>query len=149
MLRNRIAKLTGDWRVVEDLMQDLFVKIYRNKSKLSGDKAANYLMMSASNIARDYLRKLDREKSLAENLVPDYGTPETLSIMNERLEFYENHVRPYLKTLPETQREALLAYANGDNLAQEARKLNIPRTTYRSRRNAGLRKLQEKLPNSR
>ena len=145
-LRRRIAKLTGDWQVVEDLMQDLFVKVYRNRSKLSGDLLVNYMMSSASNIARDCLRKLKREKLIVEDSFQNYDNPEDLVILNERLEFYESQVEPKLGALPDAQKEALLAYANGDNLAYEARKLGVAYATVRSRRDAALKKLREEIP---
>ncbi|MDA2933456.1 RNA polymerase sigma factor [Acidobacteria bacterium AH-259-D05] len=142
-MRKRIVKLTQDRETAEDLIQDLFVKVYRNRSKLSGDSVTNYLMRSASNIARDYLRKLKYEKLIVEDSFQSRDNPEDLVILNERLEFYESQVKPKLEALPEIQKEALLAYVNGDNFAREARKLGVPYSTVRSRRDKALKKLRK------
>ncbi|MDA2933573.1 RNA polymerase sigma factor [Acidobacteria bacterium AH-259-D05] len=144
-LRRRIAKLTGNCQVVEDLMQDLFVKVYRNRSTLSGVGVEHYLMRSASNIARDYLRKLKHEKLVVRDSFQNHDNPEDLLMLNERLEFYESQVKPRLEALPNYQKEALLAYTNGNNLAREARKLGVPYSTVRSRCNAGLDELRKEV----
>jgi len=139
------VKLTQDSEVVDDLIQDLFVKVYRNKKKLSGISVHKYLMTGATNIARDYLRKIKRRTFVEEVNWIDCETPEDWYAVTERLEFYRTEIKPRIEALPEPQKQAVLAYANARNLAREARNLGIAYTTFKSRRNTGLNKLRGEL----
>ncbi len=50
-LGKRIRKMTGRSEIVEDLLQDIFVKFYQKAGKLESSYAGRYLMRSATNIA--------------------------------------------------------------------------------------------------
>ena len=56
-LRARITTLIGNTDSVEDLLQDLFLKVYPKAAKLDAQGAPKYFMRAASNVARDYLRR--------------------------------------------------------------------------------------------
>ena len=144
-LKNRLARLIGNPQDVDDLLQDLFVKVYRNRESFPLDYAAQYLMKSASNLARDYLRKVRGSKPVGEVQFVDLQTPETVYVVGERSEFYRKILELELERLSEEQREALLAYCFGDNLTEAVRRKGVPYTTFRSRRDAAMKILRDRL----
>ena len=144
-LRGRLRTLAGHSAPVEDLMQDLFVKVYPKASRLQVDFALRYLMTAASNLARDYLRRIRRKKVPAmQELKPD-PTPFDSYRINEKTDLYTRRVRPLIEHLPKPKREAIELLLDGRPRAHLARELRIPPSTLRSRQLAGIDLLRKHL----
>lgn len=113
------------------------------------DRASNYLMRAAGNVARDYLRARQRRCDTAEmpekTVAGGFMTAEEAYVVTERAGFYETRVRAAMDRLPVEQRDALQAYCSDENLAREARRSGVSYSTLRSRMQAGLSRLRRDL----
>jgi RNA polymerase sigma factor (sigma-70 family) len=144
-LRSRMGALAGYSAPLDDLLQDLFVKIYRNAEKLERGHAPRYMMRAASNLARDYLRKIQRQSTPEPGLSVVYDTPDETLQTRERQAFYSENVVPLIERLPEANRQAIRAFLTDRPRDRNARDLGIPSTTLRSREIAGINRLREQL----
>jgi RNA polymerase sigma-70 factor (ECF subfamily) len=76
----KIRRLVKSQAITEDILQEVFLAIWNNRSKLNMDKSlCSYLFCVAANKCNDYFRRIKRErKLLKELLVPDmsYDSPE-------------------------------------------------------------------------
>ena len=143
-LGKRIRKLTGRSEIVEDLLQDIFVKFYTKAEKLERSYAGRYLMRSATNIAIDYLRRQRRTYESSE-WWPDRRTPYHVYEEAEREQFYVSEVVPAIETLSNDEREAIGLYTTDRTRADAARDLGIPVPTLYSRQMKAIKKLRRKL----
>lgn len=69
-----ILRLTGDREASEDLMQEVFLKLYRAPPGPEVRKPRAYLFQSARNLALDALRRRPREETL--DVLPDLPHPD-------------------------------------------------------------------------
>jgi len=143
-LRNRMGVVTGYTAPLDDLLQELFLRVYRKAEKLRPDYAQRYMMRAASNLARDYLRAESRERARTYEITPG-PTPFDDCLAKERLAFYHESVAPLVENLPARNRQAIRAYMEGRTRSDTAKELGIPSTTLRSREIAGLKRLREQL----
>ena len=143
-LKARLFNVAGPEAPLEDLLQDVFVRVYAKADRLRPDFAQNYLMRTASNTARDYLR---RHSSLPvfEPLLANRETPYELRTRGELQDFYERELRPAVAALPDRQRESLEWYLNEEPRRNHARRLSMPETTLRSRELVALNNLRNHL----
>ncbi len=144
-LEARIRKLTGRADLAEDLLQDVFVKVYPKAEQLDSSYTVKYLMRTASNVARDYLRQQYRWKT--EYGVPEYSheTPYDTYLRKERENLYVHEVLPVLKSLPAKQQEAMNSYMSDTSRSDMARRTGIPYATLRSRQESALTNLKKRL----
>ncbi|WP_438422569.1 RNA polymerase sigma factor [Aquimarina macrocephali] len=109
LLRNYIYYKFGDLEQAEDIVQDAFIKLWNNCSKVSIDKAKSYIYTIATNLGisvtrhqkvrfkyRDYItqRKTDI----------NHESPEFIALEKEYMEKLKNAIAD----LPERQREVFL-----------------------------------------
>ncbi|WP_316795522.1 RNA polymerase sigma factor [Pedobacter agri] len=71
--KKRIAanlyRLLKSWDEVEDILQELFIKIWKNRSTLQTDKKFEaYLFTIAANLVNDHFRKMAKDQKLSEEL---------------------------------------------------------------------------------
>ncbi len=143
-------RITGNATQAQDVMQDVFVKVWRKPEKFDAKRGelGSYLRLMARSRALDLWRESqaagrasDRLKLVVEKQearVEDRPEP-----MAER-ESQRSAVRDALRTLPDPQREAVvLAYWGGMTADQIARKAGVPLGTAKSRIRLGLAKLRE------
>lgn len=65
-----LRKMTRDTDLAEELLQQVFVKIWEKRSKLEADKIFTcYLYRIADNLVSDYHRKVRRDKKAMETLL--------------------------------------------------------------------------------
>ncbi len=105
-LRNFLYYKSGDMQAAEDLVQDSFVKLWQNCSKVSLAKARSYLFTIANNlflntVARTKVKlKFDQSNTArAETRTPEY--------LLEEKEFSER-LEAAISNLPEDQRTIFL-----------------------------------------
>ena|SRR5690242_9525071 len=72
----KIRRLVKSQAITEDILQEVFLAIWNNRSKLNTDKSfCSYLFCVAANKCNDYFRKIKRErKLLKELLVPEMSS---------------------------------------------------------------------------
>jgi RNA polymerase sigma-70 factor (ECF subfamily) len=135
--------LCWDQLVAEELTQDVFVNVYRSRSRyLPTARVRTYLYRIAHNLWIDHVRRQrhhlsldagmgDRSLRLVDVLKsPDAADPDSLS----RDEIIRQRIQESLDTLPEGQREVfVLANNHGMKYHDISEVLGIPEGTVKSR----------------
>lgn len=147
--------LCWDQLVAEELAQDVFVNVYRSRSRYQATaKVRTYLYRIAHNLWIDHLRRQKRHLSLdAElgeqslrliNVLKAPDQPE--ADRGDRDQVIRTRVHEALGNLPEGQREVFVLANSHEMKYQEiAAVLNIPEGTVKSRMHNAVRALREQL----
>lgn len=99
-----ILRILRDRNLAEDVLQELFVKLFRTPPPASVRKPRAYLFQSARNLAIDALRRRPEEAELDEQTpVPDHTEAQV-----ERLD-----LRAALDALPLTERQIVSLHIDG------------------------------------
>jgi len=139
--------LDGDRAQAEDLVQETFLRLLRQRTYTSGRAFKPWLYAVATNLARDH-RRVARARPAGPGdevlaLLPDRGpSPEQRAVAAAEAQ----RVAAALDRLGDDVRATLvLRYANDLTLADIAAALDVPVGTVKSRLNAGTRRLRELL----
>jgi RNA polymerase sigma-70 factor (ECF subfamily) len=142
--------VAGDRPLAEDLVQEAFLRLIRQRSYSSGRPFKPWLYAIASNVARDHFRSSGRhdaalgEDALAGLADPRPG-PERLSEAGES----NRAVAVALSRLGHEYRAALiLRFFHDMSMQSIAETLGIPIGTVKSRLSVGTRQLRELLQDS-
>jgi RNA polymerase sigma-70 factor (ECF subfamily) len=138
------ANLLAEANAAEDVVQDVFISFVQSVEKfhLRGS-LKGYLATCVANRARDYLRKKQRQKTVAvdraSQIASNLDEPVQLVANNEELQ----HLSQAMTKLPYEQREAVVLHLHGDLKFRQIAKLqNVPIKTAQSRYRYGLDKLR-------
>ncbi len=154
-LTNYIYRFLGDMKECEDLLQETFLRVYRNRHSYRRiAKYSTWLYTIAGNLARSEYRKRKRRRLYSlqsvnrddeeyeveipdEQFSPDKHTESTIQ---------DHHIQEALKQIPEEFREVVVL-RDVQNLAYEeiAEITGLPMGTVKSRINRGRTKLQSLL----
>lgn len=146
-------RILGDRERAEELLQEVFVRAWRNARKFSEGKGTyiTWLLSITHNMAIDDIRRHNRRPKKAESADPvlmltnvqDRGpTVEEQAILGNTSAM----VREALDQLPEAQRSALeLAYFHGLTQKEIAELQNEPLGTIKTRMRLAIKKLREYL----
>ena len=99
-----ILRILRDRNLAEDVLQDLFVKLFRDPPPPSVRKPRAYLFQSARNLAIDTLRRRPEESELNERT----PAPDHTEAQAERLD-----LRAALDALPLAERQIVSLHING------------------------------------
>ena len=117
-----LQRLTGDEDVAEDLAQETFVRLLRQK--IPEDEIRPWIFTVAMNLVRDRARKSERRLRLlstAPELVTRPPLPDEQTERNERI----GRVRGVLDRLPERDRQLLLMREEGFKYEEIARVVGV------------------------
>lgn len=125
----------------EDIVQDVFLKLFRSSESLSSVRnVKHYLIRSISNACRDFHRRsqdtLPLEKADKE------------SVQDDDLKMYEEYLRitALARTLPPEQREVLyMKCIDGLKFREISDILDIPEATVKSRYRYAIQGIQKQL----
>ena len=151
-LANYIYRFLSDMKECEDLLQETFLRVYRNRHSYRRiAKFSTWLYTIAGNLARSEYRKRKRRRLYSlqsvnrddeeyeveipdEQFAPDKHTESTIQ---------DRHIQDALKQIPEEFREVVVL-RDVQNLAYEeiAEITGLPMGTVKSRINRGRTKLQ-------
>lgn len=68
-MAGRLFSLLKSWDLVEDVLQELFIKLWQKRENIDTEKAIDaYLYRIATNLVNDYFRGISKDKKLAEEL---------------------------------------------------------------------------------
>lgn len=140
-LRVFILNKTHNPADADDILQDVFVKILRNKDKV--DRAKNlrpYLYSMVRNAVYDHFRSKRPASDISD--IQEPLTEEESRSLNETIA--DCCVRPFISKLPEAYRDALLITEFEDVSQKElAERLHISYSGAKSRVQRGKEKLKE------
>lgn len=145
----RIRAVLRDEAQSEEVMQDLFLEVWRQAARFDARRggAVAWIMARAHARAVDRVRSVvaDRERDLRVGLrdhLPEYDSVvESIEVRGDFL-----RVARALRRLTAVQAEAVvLAYRDGYSHAELAEKLGVPLGTIKSRIHDGMRHLREDL----
>ena len=150
-----LFRFVGDERQVEDLLQETFLRVYRNRhSYQSFAKFSTWLYTIAGNLARSEYRKKKRRRHYSIHATnregEDYEMPlpdESFAADKETEQGIHHHyLQSALDQIPEDFREVVIL-RDVQELAYEeiAEITGLPMGTVKSRINRGRTKLQELL----
>lgn len=126
----------------EDLVQELFVKVWRNRENLDPNQSIKaYLYQAANHLMIDYFRKKNPVQG-AQELLPEHRT---VSVEEDNFE-KRAHIEKALADLPEAQRHVfVLSRFEGLRYTEIASVLNISVKTVETHMNRALKKLRHQL----
>ncbi len=139
----------GDHHLAEDLVQETFLRLIRQRTYAAGRPFKPWLYAIAANLARDHFRSRSAAAPVARDLEmlgladPAPG-PESTAITSDS----DRLVMSTLMLLPHEYRATiLLRFFQDMSLADIANATNVPLGTVKSRLSVGTRKLRELLSN--
>lgn len=100
-----ILRITRDRSLSEDVLQEVFLKLYRSPPDLSVQKPRAYLFQTARNLALDALRRRPAQVGLDE--LPDLPAPDPVD-WDRRLD-----LERALAALPPEERQLVVLHLNG------------------------------------
>jgi RNA polymerase sigma-70 factor (ECF subfamily) len=137
--------LGGDWPLAQDLTQETFLRVLRQRDCRGQRPFKPWLYAIATNLARDHFKSAASRRVspldplVAAGLVADDAGPEALALARER----GQAIMAALAALGEEYRVTLLLRFYGDlSLREIADALDIPIGTVKSRLTMGLRRLR-------
>jgi RNA polymerase sigma-70 factor, ECF subfamily len=139
-----VYQLTTDLQILDDLTQDVFLKVHRNLSKFRGDaKFSTWLFRIAYNVCQDHHRRRGRNHRVVslpvEDLPISAPDEEILSGVDR-----EELVSRALETLTPDHRAVVILHDLQEKPQEEiAQILEVPVGTVKSRLFYGRRKLKE------
>src|SRR5437868_1754159 len=125
-------RVLGDTTQAEDILQDIFMQIWRNPSSFDASRGslAAWLAVIARHRAIDYLRRRRPETDIEEVIVSVDTHLDQVTDRNLTL----NRVRTVVETLPAEQRKPLeMAFFEGLTHAEIAAKTGEPLGTIKTR----------------
>lgn len=139
-------RFVADTDVAAEIVQDLFVKLWMGREKLSINTSfESYLLRSIRNSAITYINK---ERSHAETNLKVYGDQIENNDPSEELQSknLEASYRAVLAAMPEKRREVFLASRyEGLKYAEIAEKLGVSLKTVEAHMGAAIKQLKEGL----
>ena len=142
-LRRFVRRLIGKSDAEDDIVQDVFIALYRKLDDVDADQGLKpYLYRMVRNRAYDELRKQGRYHIYSLDAEPTeaYASFETIPAENDEPEevahwlMIQLEVREAMERLPESQRQALILFAEeGLTYAEIAEAMNTSLGTIKSR----------------
>lgn len=146
-LRNRAFNITGDLDAAEDIVQDVFIKIWKNHEKIIlGDSIIGYLMKATTNTALNYLKKRNRFEQIREEV--GYTLDKNMSVAGDpaHLEELRTSIRKAIDKLPPKCKVIyLLCRHESHSYAEIAEQLDISIKTVENQMGIALKKLRNDL----
>ncbi|MDD2197775.1 MAG: RNA polymerase sigma factor, partial [Bacteroidales bacterium] len=137
---------TGSYADSQDIVQNVFIKLYNNNGNLSSIKnVKHYLYRSITNACFDFHRKSRRQKfePIETAILPSQMYERGASEVLIQFEEYER-LEELLKVLPEEQSEVIrLRIFDNLGFVEIASILETPVTTIKSRFKYGIDKLKD------
>lgn len=139
-LHNYLYRWFWDPRMSEDLIHDVFERIWRRRSKVDAAGLDALVWTALVNLARSRYRRAQRWKwAPLPSALLSLSNPESVALSDER----DSRLRSAMYQLPDSAREALLLEIHsGMRRAEIARCLNIPEGTLASRKHNAVKRLQ-------
>ena len=145
-LINFSRRYVWDKQIAENIVQDIFVRVWTNRSNLDPSKSIkSYLFTSVKNESLKHLRHLDVEQRSVEKIAQSTIEENSPDRNLDRSELEEN-IKHAISELPEKCRE-IFSMSRFDNLkyAEIAEILDISVKTVETQMGRALKKLRDRL----
>ena len=148
-LYSLIYRMVANQQVAEDLLQDVFLSVWRRATSYSPQISTvrNWLFSITHHRTIDYLRRVRRQSTLQEVLLEEIALHESITSPDAWDEAWRSvkssHVQAALMQIPVEQRLVIeLAYFQGWTQTEIARGMQIPLGTVKGRMRLGLTHLK-------
>lgn len=136
-----IYGVVGDATVSEDVLQEVFIRIFRKIELYDNGKSRLYTWMAqiARNAAIDWMRKTGNQSSVVNQTEPDDVPNQASASINPDT----TDIRQWIARLPKPEQQVvILAYLEGHTQEEISQLLQTPLGTIKSRVRSGLVKLR-------
>lgn len=136
-----IYGVVGNAAVCEDVLQEVFIRIFRKIEQYDSSKSRLYTWMAqiARNAAIDWMRKTGNQVTLMNQKEPDDVPNQASTSINPDT----TDIRQWIARLPKPEQQVLrLAYLEGHTQEEISQLLQTPLGTIKSRVRSGLVKLR-------
>ena len=148
-----LVRLTGSREHVEDLAQEVFVRLYRGMESFRGDaKMTTYLYRITLNVAQDEWKRRKKEQDHTSFDDPDAGWADRLPSAGDDAEQMLSRkqmmagLERAMGELSEVERQVIVMFHQEEcTYEQIAEVLNLPLNTVRTHLHRGRKKLKERL----
>lgn len=144
-LFNAVFKRIKDKQKAEDLVQEVFFKLWRNKEKLSVDNLEAYLRTAARYETINYLSRTKISYQFFEpfhEILQDKDQPDLQLFSKDLLDL----IHSFAKTLPEKRRQIFLLHIQSRLSTKEiAEKLGISQKTVQNQLGTALNELKPRI----
>jgi len=152
-LYNFVLRFVGDQQTAEDIVQDTFLRAYRNRGSFQAiAKFSTWIYTIAGNLAKSELRRRKRWRFLSlgsrdeDGKTFELADPSSHPDKDTETALAETQIEDAIARLPERYREAvILRDVEGLDYAEIAEIVGCPLGTVKSRINRGRLRLQEEL----
>ncbi len=146
-----VYNILGDYQTTEDLLQEIFLKVYKNLSKFSKDKASfrTWLYRISSNHTMNYLNSKDYKNHYgALSYLDDFNTsgrnPEEELINEEKITLIKTIIAQKLKS--KHQEIMYLYYFTGLTVKEISETTKIPEKTIYKAIKTSIEKIKKEVP---
>lgn len=143
-----ILKIVQSETVAQEVLQDVFLKVWNNAEKYDADKGRlfTWLAQIARNAAKDALRSSrQKQDNKTDSLADNVGNDSSLS---HNLHIADSGLRKTIDSLDKKYREIIdLLYFQGYSHSEAAKELEIPIGTLKSRVRKAILELRKLLGN--
>lgn len=139
-LRQFIATRVTDKTAVDDILQDVFIKLQTQLHQLKNDsKTTSWIYQITRNVLVDYYRQQKKERQLQEGF-----SPSAMSDGPDHTQEFALCVLPMIESLPKNYRDAVyLTEIEGLSQKELAKRLDISYSGAKSRVQRGREKLKD------
>lgn len=145
---NYLLRMTSDTMLVEDMVQNVFLKLYENLGSIRNKEGVNFwLITTARNELYSHFRKAKRKSEDHREDIDEIDAEEPVSLEYEfDMRELKNMIMKELDTLPEEQKEIfILKEYSGLNYKEIADVMNIDVELVKSRLYKTRQKLMKRL----
>lgn len=129
-IAQNLYKLLKSWHEVEEVLQELFVRVWEHRERLDDEKSFQaYLYRIATNLVHDYFRKLTKDKALAETIWNNIVHIDPSELLNPEVLADEELMRTIEKLPPQRKLVFKLCKLEGKSYKQVAELLQISEAT--------------------
>lgn len=137
-----ILKLTKDPLVAEDILQEVFIRLWEKRQNINFEQpVVNWIFVISFNLSIDYTRKKLREHELHRKLLADSeAVPQNASVYED---YYQLLKRAIDQLSPQKQKIVKLCKLEGKTYEEAAAEMQISRHTVKEYLSAAMASLSE------
>ncbi|WP_140939013.1 RNA polymerase sigma factor [Sphingobacterium lumbrici] len=125
-LAANLFKLLKSWDQVEEVLQELFVRVWENRKRIDPEKPFNaYLYRIGSNLVNDYFRKLAKDRNLAEKIWENMSLADCPESLRKQILEDQELMRTIDKLPPQRQLVFKLCKLEGKSYAEVSELLKV------------------------